>query len=128
MSIAKRITSANPGNVAATYAALQITASSTFVTPDGRNEFTFDDGSTAQFDGHTSRWVEKQPEQQKATIVLVRRIVPNYWEGKTVDGPSDIKEWTPIPYTAAYSFGDLQRKLPNATVIDVTHHFAGMKD
>lgn len=60
----------------------------------------------------------------KDTILLARKIAPNYWEVKNVEGPSArALDWTPVPYSSAMSLSDVMNRAPNATVLDVTSHF-----
>jgi hypothetical protein len=63
---------------------------------------------------------------KKTNILLARKIVPNYWEVKNVDGPDKVaKEWTAVPHSQDRSFDDLVKLASNCTVIDVTGHFQG---
>ena len=62
----------------------------------------------------------------KVGIILARKIVPNYWEIKKVDGPGDrALDWTPVPYSMDMDFKDVQGRVPTFTAIDVTSHFTG---
>ena len=60
------------------------------------------------------------------SIILARKIVPNYWEVKAVDGELPITEWKAISFSSNMSFNDIEHQFRHdATVIDVTQHFIG---
>lgn len=63
----------------------------------------------------------------KKSIVLVRHIVPNFWEIKPVDGDAlplfEPAKWKAIPRSSNFSVQDIQSRLPDCTVLDVTDHY-----